>query len=220
MIDIIVSGQELDLRRFAGGSKDAVKTLETFDEAEDYTYRVAGCVGEFWTEMCQAHLFSQNPWDLPAQRRDGVRLGQGLQWVNILRDLPKDLSNGRCYLPAQELIALGLSPADLAAPKNWNRLRPLYERLVTHAASHLEEGWRYTRSIPRGSIRLRMACAVPVLIGLQTLEKCRAANPLDPRVRIKVTRGFVRSAVIRSLFASLGWQQWDTLYKWARRVAR
>ena len=217
VIDIIVSGQELDLRRFSKVPSGEVQALRTFDETEDYTYRVAGCVGEFWTEMCNAHLFGEARWDRATQRSSGVRFGKGLQWVNILRDLPKDLSTGRCYLPAEELRSLSLSPSDLRVPANWDRLRPLYERLVSHAASHLDEGWRYTRSIPSGSLRLRMACALPVVIGFQTLEKCRAGNPLDPNLRIKVNRGFVRAAFVRSLLTCLGWQRWDTLYKWAQK---
>ena len=41
----ITSGQELDLRRFASASAAKVIGLETAAELEDYTYRVAGCVG-------------------------------------------------------------------------------------------------------------------------------------------------------------------------------
>ena len=59
VLDTITSGQELDLRRFAGASAESLVALRTDDELDDYTYRVAGCVGEFWTKMCRAHLFPQ-----------------------------------------------------------------------------------------------------------------------------------------------------------------
>src|SRR5215204_2341231 len=51
VLSIITSGQELDLRRFAEASPDRVIALRDGSELEDYTYRVAGCVGEFWTRM-------------------------------------------------------------------------------------------------------------------------------------------------------------------------
>src|SRR5208282_2377109 len=64
VLTTIMGGQELDLRRFGSlGSTESRPTggkiiaLETAAELDDYTYRVAGCVGEFWTKMCQAHLF-------------------------------------------------------------------------------------------------------------------------------------------------------------------
>ncbi|MBI1840322.1 MAG: squalene/phytoene synthase family protein [Verrucomicrobia bacterium] len=217
VVDIIVSGQELDLRRFPPTPGRSVAALETFDETEDYTYRVAGCVGTFWTKMCEAHLFSHGEWDHAAQTVDGERFGKGLQWVNILRDLPRDLALGRCYLPAAEVRGVGLSQSDLLDPANWERLRPVYERCVAHAASHLDAGWRYMLRIPRGSIRLRLACAIPLVLGFRTLEMCRSGNPLDPALRIKVSRGFVRAAFVRSLMASLGLQRWETLRRWANQ---
>src|SRR6185369_7868636 len=101
----ITSGQELDLRRFGGsatGNHPAGKIipLETAVELDDYTYRVAGCVGEFWTKICRAHLFPKAKLDEKQFIADGIRFGKGLQLVNILRDLPADLQKGRCYLPS------------------------------------------------------------------------------------------------------------------------
>jgi len=46
--------------------------------------------------------------------RDGVRFGKGLQLVNILRDLPRDLRQGRCYLPTERLARVQLTPLGFA----------------------------------------------------------------------------------------------------------
>ncbi|HEY4416756.1 MAG TPA: squalene/phytoene synthase family protein, partial [Verrucomicrobiae bacterium] len=48
----ITSGQELDLQRFGNPGPQRIMALETAVELDDYTYRVAGCVGEFWTKIC------------------------------------------------------------------------------------------------------------------------------------------------------------------------
>jgi farnesyl-diphosphate farnesyltransferase len=129
----------------------------------------------------------------------GRRFGQGLQLVNILRDLPKDLRLGRCYLPANRLQAIGLEPAGLLNPAEEPRLRPLYNSLLNQAEAHLAAGWDYTNQLPVSCPRLRLACAWPVLLGVRTLALLRTRNPLDPGRRIKVSRRAVRALLLRSL---------------------
>ncbi len=199
VLETITSGQELDLRRFAGASAEHVAALRTDEELEDYTYRVAGCVGEFWTRLCRAHLFPKAPLDDAFLLANGVRFGKGLQLVNVLRDLPGDLRQGRCYLPAERLATCHLVPEDLLQPAYEPRLRPLYQTYLERAASHLQAGWAYTNALPRRSARVRLACAWPILLGNETLKLLRAGNVLEPQRRIKVSRGRVRGLVLRSV---------------------
>jgi farnesyl-diphosphate farnesyltransferase len=195
----ITNGQELDLRRFAGSSPEHIKSLQTEAELDDYIYRVAGCVGESWTRLCRADLFPQaylsDSW-LLAQ---SVRFGKGLELVNILRDLPADLRQGRCYLPTERLAGCNLKPADLLRPGNEPRVRPLYNDYLTKADFHLQAGWAYTNALPRGSIRVRLACAWPILIGQETLKLLWATNVLDSKHRIEVSRGRVKRLMLRSV---------------------
>ena len=213
----ITSGQELDLQRFAGASGQRIVALQTDAELHDYTYRVAGCVGEFWTRICCAHLFLSAKPDEAALLADGLRFGQGLQLVNILRDLPADLRQGRCYLPEAGLRAAGLTPADLLDPANEPRLRPLYHAHLDLAAAHLAAGWQYTNTIPWRFVRVRLACAWPVLIGVRTLARLRTANPLDPAQRIKVSRGEVRSIIAGTLWRYPFPGAWRNLHARAAR---
>ena len=212
VLETITSGQELDLRRFAPlestfqrvGDKlklglQPIIALETAAELDDYTYRVAGCVGEFWTKICRAHLFPNARLDEKQFIADGIRFGKGLQLVNILCDLPADLKNGRCYLPMEKLAENNLSPEDLLNPANEQRFRPLFHEYLDKAESHLAAGWNYTNTLPFGQFRVRLACAWPVLIGARTIEKLRAANVLGLRQRIKVSRSEVRGILLRSI---------------------
>jgi len=201
VLEIITSGQELDLRRFARASAGKIVALHADAELDDYTWRVAGCVGEFWTKMCRLHLFPDAKLDDAQLLAAGVRFGKGLQLVNILRDLPVDLQKGRCYLPSEKLAGVGLSPADLLQPANEPKLRPLYDRYLDLAESHLAAGWTYTNTIPRGQMRVRLACAWPILIGAKTIGRLRTGNVLDPRRRIKISRGEVRWIMVRSVLA-------------------
>lgn len=198
VLQVIISGQESDLTRF-DATGDGLKALATAEELDDYTYRVAGCVGEFWTHMCRAHVFPNAPLDDPSLLENGVRFGKGLQLVNILRDIPRDLRNGRCYLPQQELAKAGLRPDDLMIPTQEPFLRPVYNRWLTQAEAHLKAGWEYTNALPRNCMRVRLACAWPILIGMRTIERLKVEPVLDPDRRIKVTRAEVRNIMGRSL---------------------
>ena len=99
-LDVIVGGQILDLERF-GPAKEGgeISALVNDEELDDYTYRVAGCVGVFWTKMSLAHLMSLSPEKEKEFFHKGVRFGKALQMINILRDIPEDLRFGRCYIP-------------------------------------------------------------------------------------------------------------------------
>ena len=56
-LEIIISGQTLDLERFADASPENMVSLDDDSELDDYAYRVAGSVGEFWTSVSLGHLF-------------------------------------------------------------------------------------------------------------------------------------------------------------------
>jgi farnesyl-diphosphate farnesyltransferase len=152
-------------------------------------------VGEFWTRICTLHLSPQPAVPLEELIAKGIRFGKGLQLVNILRDLPADLRLGRCYLPAPDLNRFSLQPKDLLDPATEQRLRPLYNDLLNEAEDHLKVAWAYVLDLPRSWIRVRLACALPVLIGVNTLNKLRAANVLNPDIRIKVSRPEVKRII-------------------------
>lgn len=199
VVETITSGQELDLRRFHTAGPGRVTALASDVELDDYTFRVAGCVGEFWTRLCRSHLFPGTPIDLQAYLGNAIRFGKGLQFVNILRDLPADLARGRCYVPADGLREAGLEAADLGRPETMDRFRPLYRRHLETAAAHLAAGWDYTCATPRKQTRVRLACALPLLIGIETLRLLARSNALDPSQRIKIPRSRVRTLLLRAV---------------------
>jgi farnesyl-diphosphate farnesyltransferase len=199
VLHLLIHGMQADLRAFPGDDANGLGSLETREDLDRYTYYAAGCVGEFWTDMTLTHRPACRHWNPDAMRRRGVRFGQALQMTNVLRDLAQDLRIGRCYLPRQDLATLGLTPADLLHPAAIERLRPLLEDLLASAMDDYDAAWAYTRAIPRTEIRLRLACAWPMFIGLQTLDRIRLAKDLlDPTVTTKIPR----VAVYRILAAS------------------
>jgi farnesyl-diphosphate farnesyltransferase len=192
-------GQELDLLRFGAASPDEPQPLATVAELADYTYFVAGCVGELWTRLSERHLPAG--WSaLPFAEMLilGKRFGQGLQMVNILRDLPTDLNAGRCYLPADLLAQNALTVADLQ--NDPERARPLLETLRQTTLEHLDAGWRYVRALKPN--KLRYACSLPILIGLETLALLARQSPLETEERVKMSRGKLRGLMASAMVGS------------------
>jgi farnesyl-diphosphate farnesyltransferase len=200
VVGTLIEGMTVDLATFPGEDENKLAALESHADLDRYVYLVAGCVGEFWTDVHAAHRPRLARWDLPEMRRLGVRFGKALQLTNVLRDVPRDLRQGRCYLPRESLARLGLSPADLLVPAAAPAARPLLVELLRAALAHYEAGWRYTLAVPLAEPRLRLACVWPLAIGLQTLDLiARSPNWLDPAVTLKVPRARVYGLIARSL---------------------
>tara|TARA_B100001996_G_scaffold61517_1_gene44020 strand:+ start:1193 stop:2239 length:1047 start_codon:yes stop_codon:yes gene_type:complete len=192
-LDIIVGGQSLDLQRF-GTAKEGgnISALKNESELDDYAYRVAGCVGEFWTEMSLAHLINMESKEIDNFMHLGVRFGKALQMINILRDIPEDLRFGRCYIPIDSMTKNGLKPEDLMDSENINKFREMYDGYIEIASEHMDAAIEYIGKLPFTQFRLRAACMLPVLIGQKTLTLLRDENVLDPEKRVKVSRSEIK----------------------------
>jgi farnesyl-diphosphate farnesyltransferase len=206
----LTRGMQMDLERFPG--PEEMRALETAADLDRYTYYVAGCVGEFWTRITAAHSPELAGWDLEGMAGLGVRFGKALQLTNILRDLPRDLRMGRCYLPARELAEAGLSPRDLLDPASAPAAGPVFWRWMEVALEHYRAAQEYVLAIPRRCLRLRLAALWPVLIGLATLGRLRRVeNFLRPGPPVKVSRRWIYMMLVLSVPAALS----DTLLRLA-----
>jgi len=197
VLEKITHGQMLDLHRFDNPAE--VRALQTAADLDEYTYLVAGCVGEFWTRLCFRHLrdfASSIPDEMLAL---GRRYGMGLQLINILRDTGADLRAGRCYFPEDELGALGLTAAQILSESD--RFQPIYQRWMEKAQDGLECGMQYSCAIRNR--RVRAATVLPALIGARTLAFLHKAGASALHQTIKVPRGEVRGMIL-SLAIGLG----------------
>jgi farnesyl-diphosphate farnesyltransferase len=184
----LTHSMEMDLNCFPSDGS-APQALPAFSDLDLYCYYVAGCVGEFWTKAHRLHLSSLQNWDEKSMCEKGIRFGKGLQMTNILRDLPRDLRLGRCYIPETMLKEQGLSAMELLSPQALPRLRPLLHSLIRQTLEHLDRAWEYTMEIPRQEPRLRLACLLPILLALKTLKLVASSDQLlDPSVSVKISR--------------------------------
>ena len=187
VVATIISGQQLDLEHFATATAAHPIALPTAEALDDYAWRVAGCVGEFWTRLGLLTLgaaFSNRPADalLPQARAYGM----GLQLVNILRDLPADLATGRCYLPVQE-------------PLDRDHLLAAHAIWLERAAMWLEQGRGYAASL--SGRRLRAASLLPAWLATATLNRLRGASWEALQTRLKVPRHRVYALLVRALLS-------------------
>jgi farnesyl-diphosphate farnesyltransferase len=185
----VVNGMEMDLSLFgAGPEKGQVIALSDDGQMERYLEWIGGEPGRFWTDVCAAHRPALRP-RLEALKDEGIRFGTGLQLVNILRDLPVDLKNGRCYIPRERLSAAGLRPEDLLDADNEDRFLPVYHALIDSAIERMQAGLSYVEAIPGHMFGMRAAVWWPLMIGLRTLGMLRESRDvLGADTPVKVER--------------------------------
>lgn len=100
--DLIV-GMEMDLQR---------KRYLSFDDLVQYCYRVASTVGLMCIEIFGYKNNSAKDY--------AINLGVAMQLTNILRDVGKDVDNGRIYIPQHDLEKFNYTENDLMQ-KKYNR---------------------------------------------------------------------------------------------------
>jgi len=186
----IIAGQCWDMEYFEKQTQ-----VQNDKQTEEYTYMVAGCVGEFWTRLgleCSKRLAYPycNVLQSELMIEAATRYGKGLQIVNILRDLEEDKQRGRSYL---------CSPR-----KKWHKC----------ARKYLFDGIDYSQRL--GSLRLRFTAILPALLGLRTLDALEnewqqtqttcngdAAEASTPLRKLKISRMSVYACMVRAYFMCL-----------------
>ncbi len=197
----LTRGMEMDLSCFPPESAGTVQALPDVAALDRYTYYVAGVVGEFWTKIHAAHLPVLRRQDVPSLSALGVRFGKGLQLTNILKDIGRDLENGRCYVPTQLLQTVQVAPHELRNPANDPRMRPVLSALVRYTLTHLDHAHEYIHRLPRRTVRLRLSCMWPLLFAVQTLEViCMSEALFNPQARVRITR--------RAVYQTMLWSLW------------
>jgi 15-cis-phytoene synthase len=99
----------------AGVSSDLKpRVIQTFDELYDYCYHVASVVG-----LTIIHIFG---FDDPKALELAEKCGIAFQLTNILRDVREDYEKDRVYIPAEDFVRFGVSPATLVSTEGLSRL--------------------------------------------------------------------------------------------------
>jgi farnesyl-diphosphate farnesyltransferase len=211
VLEIITRGQMLDLQRF--DNLQEIRALSTAADLDEYTYLVAGCVGEFWTRLCFRHVrkFSTRTEDemLVLAKRYGI----ALQLINVLRDAGSDLRAGRCYFPQHELSAAHMTPSQILSEPE--RFQPIYRTWLEKAKTSLMSGMEYSRAIKNR--RVRAATVLPALIGARTLALLDASGPTALQRTVKIPRAEVRAMILSLGLTLASRRRIDAIFDRAKR---
>jgi phytoene synthase len=110
MLEEIIAGIEMDL---------SISRYATFEELRVYCYRVASAVG-----LVSIAIFGYRN---PRCKEYALELGLALQMTNIIRDVGKDLRDGRIYLPQEDLARFHYSETELQDRQYGDRFVRLME---------------------------------------------------------------------------------------------
>ena len=190
VLEKITRGQMLDLQYF--DNPQEIRALSTAADLDEYTYLVAGSVGEFWTRLCFRHIrqFASRTED--EMLALGKHYGMALQLINVLRDAGSDLQTGRCYFPEYDLNAAHLTPSQILSEPE--RFQPIYRTWLEKAKTGLRSGMEYSRAIKNR--RVRAATVLPALIGARTLALLTATGPAALHRILKIPRAEVRAMIL------------------------
>ena len=215
VVSTLTSGMVEDLEYFSDDK--GVTALKTEDDLDRYTYLVAGCVGEFWTDICIQHLPTLTHWNREIQVKRGINFGKALQLTNILRDIPSDHQIQRCYIPEELLRRASSNPEKIVSSLSDEEIAILLHILKT-CVDHYQDAIDYTMAIPSSQYRLRLACTLPILIGLKTISQLHAN--IQTNRKVEATK-ISRNEVYRILLSSILSARWDGLLrsKFKRAIA-
>ena len=175
--------------------------LENLEHLNRYCYHVAGVVGETLTA-----LFCEHSAEMRKRREDllalSVPFGQGLQMINVLKDIWEDHRRGACWLPRDVFRAAGLELDSLPAGRTDPAFAAGLLELVAVTRQHLEAALRYTLLIPPRETGIRRFCLWPLGLALLTLRRIRRTPAFTSGSEVRVSRRSVWAVVVvTSVFA-------------------
>ncbi|GHT38935.1 farnesyl-diphosphate farnesyltransferase [Bacteroidia bacterium] len=190
IVEKVCEGMLFDLKIFKPG---VLTALEKTAQLEYYCDVMGGAPGVFWSEL----ILKAAEIKMPAENFKilGNNIGDALQIVNILRDVKEDISNGRCYAPAEDLEFFHVSVKDFQAG-NFRAASPVIKKWIFWGLDKISSAPQYFEQIPKKNWRLRLSVLMPVLWVLDTFELLAQSDILTNRV--KITKKNIYSTILKS----------------------
>ncbi len=161
-------------RMAEGMQKYVGRSIETFDQLDEYCYYVGGTVGGLLTDLVIENTKKATSEQARIMRLKTKDFGLFLQKVNIIRDFRQDiLGNEKIFWPLQAFREQGLTPAQALERRNSGKSLAVLDRMVSDAVRHVRHVKRYLEAIPSDYPGYRKASAINFLLGAETLERVR-----------------------------------------------
>lgn len=195
VVQAVCDGMCIDLIGFPNKKEAAPVALKTIADLTNYCRLMGGKPGLFWSQLIY------HTYKIKMPEKDfyalGQHIGDALQIVNVLRDLPKDLHFGRCYFPEEQLEQYNMSVASLLQAEREADFAPIKRYWIRWGKENLQHAFAYFRALPKTAWRTRAAVAWPVLWTADTFYKL-AVSPdlLNPNKRIKISRWVIYGTML------------------------
>jgi farnesyl-diphosphate farnesyltransferase len=172
--------------------------IQSLDEYKEYCYYVAGTVGYLLTDLWHEHAGSIGERRYAVLRERCRAFAEGLQTVNILKDVATDAEReNSIYVPEELLRAHGSSHADVLSGAGLEGTQSALGTLVQLAWHDLEGARSYLLHIPRRAVSIRLFCLLPLLFAYATLrDLTRTPQAMARRNVVKITRREVKSLTL------------------------
>jgi len=192
------------MRRFVIDHPGGIR-IASVAELREYCYFVAGTVGHLLTELWFEHSAFVGKSTYARLLEDCEAFGEGLQTVNILKDIAWDAERENAiYVPAELLRAAGSSHETILDPGFRAANRAALEPLIALAHQDVERALRYIEAIPAAALRVRLFCVLPVLLAIATIRELEQSEEmLVPGGAVKVSRAEVRALIIAGSTSTL-----------------
>jgi 15-cis-phytoene synthase len=130
------------LQLIDGVNRDLTQSrYQTFEELATYCYGVASTVG-----LMSMYIVGFKSGDAVPY---AIKLGVALQMTNILRDIGEDYTNGRLYLPREELAFYGIREQDIAEGRIRDNWRQFIKFQIERTRLLYEESWAGVKLLER-----------------------------------------------------------------------
>jgi farnesyl-diphosphate farnesyltransferase len=220
LINFVVSkvckGMETDLTYF--GKTEGIKAFETSMQLATYCRYIGGEPGAFWAK---SFLLGKKfkPEKAKKFTAFATNIGDALQITNILRDIPQDLKNARCYLPAEDLKEVNLTPEDLSNPSSVEKLKPVIKKQIKWAIARLDCGEEFISLIPKKDFLFKAATIWPIYWCLDTLQQIYNSDELlKPGFKAKITKTSIYLTILKTPPALVSNQYFNRGFRLRRKA--
>ncbi len=160
-------GMEIYSHRPVGG--DGIHALMHINDLYRYCYFVAGTVGYLLTEL----FILENPEAFDDNNKKAMRdyaesFGVGLQLVNILKDIGKDLKNNYSFIPRS--LVPEMNYKSLSDPTKQKQAHQMLSVIYKKAYELLDGALEYVLHVPPSLKSVRLFLLIPMWMGVKTLK--------------------------------------------------
>ena len=179
--------------------------IQSLEEYKRYCFYVAGTVGNMLTGLWKIYGSPMKKEQEKILNRYSASFGEGLQTVNILKDISEDaLEENNFYIPESLLKKIGSSHSMITREGFIDRNYQAIQEIIDVARKNMQNAFIYYSSLPKRDFRIRLFCLLPMLFAFATIRKLkRTRDMLIQGKSVKIPRWEVKVLIFLAPFIIL-----------------